>query len=281
MSLPVSRNESYVSGVTPIPADTMNDLQDDDVNLHKAFGFQSESRGIAHYRENWLSPFSNIAAGAQVETGTPWSTVTTANASVISTTSSVYPTPHILITPGTLATNYARIQTQLSWLCLPTTYGIFTLEFDFQPVTSVTNITWDLGWSDATTYPADVTAHTLRVRSISGAAWNGVVGAGGAATSTDLGAGAPVVGTRQRFRLEYHGATSPLGVADYGSVGANVAKAIIQLNGVERLVTATTMPTIPMLLVFRGYCLAGVTGTGRLGGLLFNAKHFDDGVTLI
>lgn len=273
MTLPIERNESYADGITQIPAKTMNDLQDWIKYLTKVLGFGQESFRMSVVREEWMMTVAEAAAGATLIADSVWSANTTANAALATIIpSSTYPASGVLITPGTANTNEARLNNRHGFVC-PASFGVIVVEFDFLPSTALANITWDLGFSDTLTYPDDTASHTLRIRSIAGAAWNAITGAGGAATATSL-TDVPVVGTRQRFRLEYHGLTTPVGIANYAGAGANAAKGIFWVNGVRRAVVTATLPTGPMNFFFRGRCTGAATGTGSVGPTLLNFSRY-------
>lgn len=274
MSLPTSRNTTYVAGTPPtVKAVDLNDLQDHLINIHKALGFRNESFRTSLIREEWLMTVAESAAGATLIADSWWNANTTANAALQTiVASSTYPASGVLITPGTANTNEARLSNRHGVWC-PAGFGVMVLEFDFLPNTSLANITWDLGFSDTLTYPDDTASHTLRIRSIAGAAWHAITGVGGAATATSL-TDAPATSTRQRFRIEYHGVNSPAGIADYAGAGAAAAKAVFFINGTRRAVVTATLPTAAMNLFFRGRCTGVASGTGSLGPLLLNASRY-------
>lgn len=70
------------------------------------------------------------------------------------------------------------------------------------------------------------------------------------------------------FRVEYHGKNTALGVAAYGGVAANTAKAIYYVNGVQTNVLSASTLTTPAsaYALFGVYCTATATAVGLLVG---------------
>lgn len=271
--IPTSRNTTYNQGGPPlVQAADLNDLEDHLVNIHKALGFRNESFGTLMIREPFLNPMTVAAAQTSyLIPDTNWQADTSANAAVASVApDATHPTPLVRITPGTANGNFSYIYSRQAWVHAAASFGVYVFEWDIKPNTSLANITWRLGLSQAP--GISDTQDLITVRSIAGAAWQGLTSTG-APTATSL-TDTPAVGTRQRIRFELHNAASAVGIADFAGAGVNTAKAIFKINNVIRAVVTATLPVETLYAFAAGECTGVASGTADFGQLILNATAY-------
>lgn len=220
------------------------------------------------FSECWLLAIGlGASAGPTVFGFSPsWSMQTGANASITQLAAAAgYPTPGVTMTPGTANTNFAVTASSVS-MFYPDTNLSLVMEWEFVPNTSLANITWQLGFNATLSGSPAGSGPAIQFSSAAGGNWQMATAAGGGLTLATPGSPiAPVVGTRQRFRIEYHGSATPIGIAATDGLAINTAKARFFINGVRYGSTSTTLPNGLFNVCFSGWCTGAATGSGTIG----------------
>jgi hypothetical protein len=257
MSLPYSRNRTYVSGVTSVAAEDMNGLQDAVVSLHGGLAFVRA--GLTQVRENWLWLQTTLTATSGViSENSAFSRTLSANASIAKATLGTnVKSPSVLITPGTANTNQGFIYSSSSLITTQTTQTM-SLEFKFaMSAVGANNIDWYIGVQDALpANPNNSSSYALFVKRSTHTTWrsqtNAAVVAGGDGDLQDTGV-TPTAGVPNLFRIEWTCGGTP-------SVKFYIDDVLKTTH-----TTAATLPDGPMRFQAGGNCVGVASSTGTLG----------------
>ncbi len=253
-------------------------------NPHGAFDHNGYTLGRrSELRAEWLAPVNEGAS----TTSNPltyertWSSVTTANASIIQQdpSDSTYQAMALEITPGTANGNYAVINTyRYGWF--PSTKMVLVMEYELY--INGTNVSWFHGLS-STQDPVAVNQNIVRFEKKTGAdtTWwavtcNTATGTLNRVDCATLGPGVatPSASVYQRFRIEYHGVDTAYGVAAVEGVGANTAKARFFIDEVRVATIGASMPTGVMAPMFGAKCTGASSSVGRVGPVLVSWNRY-------
>lgn len=293
MTWPLSRKRTYIDGITQVPAADMNDIQDFSVLTETILGFPAAApsttsdiaqvvgkdaaghvRGVLmdhnglftmghanHFREEWRFVPNLVSSGAMANS--IWQGVLSASCQISASLQNVYPAPMLSIFTDTTTSHKCFAATNGMQMPGGCAFASYVLEFD--AAMSAIGANGNTYWAGlcGTTDPSVSTANGFAwFRKGSGNTnWQAEVGNGASTTTFDTGVIPTLSSSRlQRFRIEYHGSTSPYGACvrffiDGVQVGSNVT---------------TNMPTQPQGFMFGDQVTGGVSGNLFVGTLSFS-----------
>jgi hypothetical protein len=235
-------------------------------------------------RQDWFGLVSCGPGVASFNMNAEWVAVTSANAQIVSTPGAADPGHAIaanglLINPGTGAGNFAEIGNPICLIRAVPGF-VMVLEWIFKVRGQADNVSWYAGWNDANAGvdPTDTTGNPVLARVIKRSAdtnWQLQIASAGAASYFDSGVapGATSTPPYQRFRLEYHGSSTPFGAAALEGTLAGKDKVRLFING-NRLVTQVINAIGTLAFTAGAYC-SGVAATSAiLGSVLWTFNRF-------
>lgn len=227
---------------------------------------------------NWnFGPTLSAGATASLGGDGTWLGVSSANATVgVVAPSSAYYSTAAIIHTVTTSTNYGVITTQN----VPTVWGAntsFVMEFDFalSNASNTNTSSWVIGLVGGAGNPSGSgTQNSLCFQKASTDTfwWTQESNFGGSLNVTN-NVVTPVSGVFNQFRIEYHGASTPIGIAATAGCLANTAKGLFFIDGTfigAYSSTDTHFPTSSgnqMAPYFGGVATASNTTTGTLGNV--------------
>lgn len=287
MTWPYSRLTTYVASNTPsIKAADLNSIQDALIvaglqspaistgyntmqarlvdaggNSRMIFDHLGYQMGrISDFRENWLFPISDNGGSIDQATVSPnWYTYVAGSGS--QTLSSLSPSSssqgNEVKFHGAANLDQCHLYTTTNVL-MPNGAVSFAMEWEaYMTSTGTNHATFYMGLSNSVNPPANA-QHLIQFGWTSGGTEWTYNTSDGATLDGFNGSVVVVANQWHKFRLEYHGSSTPWGVASVESVGANTAKARFFVDGTRVGTLGTHMPSVAMKASF-GSSFTGTT----------------------